>query len=81
MIFGMAAEKKPVWLSSRISIEWTHSRSLVTHGDERRVEIFVVLLLMAAIKFVSLLVVDDEEVCAGIVGPQRSMNPLKAEWR
>jgi len=79
MIFGMAAENRPVWLSSGISIEWTHS-SLVTHGNERRVEIFVVLLRTASIKFVGRPAVDGEEVCAGIVGPQWSMNSLRAEW-
>ena len=62
----MAVENRPVWLPSGTSTELTHSNR-ITHEDEGRVEIFIVLLRIASIELVGLLAADGKEGCAGIV--------------
>ena len=71
------AENGPAWLSSRVSTEQTYP-DCITHKNLGRIEIFVILLGKASVKFDGILAMDDEEASTGIVG---SRNSLRTERR
>ena len=53
----LTAENNPVWVSPKISTEWTRSNQ-IAHEGERRAEIFVVLLRIVSVKRVGFLMID-----------------------
>ena len=66
----LTAEKRPACVSPHLVFSG-EGGNMTTHKDEGRVEIFVIFLRVVSVEFVGLFTIDGEEVCAGIVGPQR----------
>ena len=67
----LTAEKRPACVPPDLVFS-AEGGDMTTHEDERRhLEILVILLRVVSVEFVGLLMIDGEEVCAGIAGPQR----------
>ena len=63
----LTAENRPAWLDLGISAAWMYL-DRITHENEGRVEILVVLFGIVSVKFGGLFAIDGEEVGAGIIG-------------